>query len=76
MSVRRVFNQGIFDRIYVDAEQDSEGDFTPPFAVLLNTDVHAQLQGSHSNPTDPKAARCSNETLLAPPTGFEPVPPP
>jgi len=41
MSVRRVFNQGIFDRIYVDAEQDSEGDFTPPFAVLLNTDVHA-----------------------------------
>jgi DNA invertase Pin-like site-specific DNA recombinase len=75
-SVRRVFNQGIFDRIYVDAEQDSEGDFTPPFAVLLNTDVHAQLQGSHSNPTDPKAARCSNETLLAPPTGFEPVRPP
>jgi hypothetical protein len=67
-ATRRLLNQGLYSRIYVDSDAPTSGEPTEVFEALLDPEVR-----QNANRTHPHARRCVNESLMAPPTGFEPV---
>ncbi len=72
-TVRRLFNQAFFERLYVDPHKITGADLAEPFAQLLEHDlmsrIHRELKTQ--NP-DTYTRQGSNKVLLARPEGLEP----
>lgn len=76
---RRLFNQAIFERIYLDEAGEFRADYTRPYSGLLDPDVHRQAleraaQGGEGPwPELVQHAPSSNDGRLVPATGLEPA---
>jgi site-specific DNA recombinase len=77
-TVRRLFNQAIFEWIKIDNEEVSEAEFAEPFRDLLADDLLVELGPPEPDqvpdPVEPDhLVTGSINNCLARPTGFEPV---
>ncbi len=76
---RRVFNQAIFERIYLDEAGEFRVEYTRPHAGLLDPDVRRQALeraakgGDGPWPELVQRAASSNDGPWVRPTGFEPA---